>query len=36
VRESLKAAKVMDWLRENNDVEVGPPEPVRRSFGGKF
>ena len=36
VRESLKAAKVMDWLRENNEIEVGPPEPVRRSFGGKL
>lgn len=33
VRESLKAAKVMDWLRENNEVVVGPPAPVRRSFG---
>ena len=33
VRESLKAAKVMDWLRENNEVVVGPPEPLRRSFG---
>lgn len=34
VRESLKAAKVMDWLKENNNVVVGPPEPVKRSFGG--
>ena len=36
VRESLKAAKVMEWLRENNEIVIGPPEPVRRSFGGKF
>jgi len=34
VRESLKAAKVMDWLKENNEVVVGPPEAVKRSFGG--
>jgi trigger factor len=34
VRETLKGQAVIAWLKANNSVEVGPPEPPRRSFGG--